>query len=180
MSGADRRYHLHIRQPRTIRRATLLPGAIAASAHRLDRSHLGQGVVRARPLLPGVLHCVFLAMSAVALFRVSLSRCRLTLSACRCDRSICSRCTHRGASLVKRPCRGRLNSVPYWVLNQPQRFGLHSGCQPIVDSRDRQCLKLVGVFLPRYLHHPPVQSNCDPTISTGRRLSQGRSITVCF
>ena len=138
----------------------------------------GPGVVRARPL--HLLHCVFLAASTVALFRISLSRCRLTLSARRCDRSICSRCAHRGACPVERPCRGRLDSVPYRVFNQPQLLGPHSGCQPIVDSRDRQYLKLGGVFLPRYLHRPPVHSNSDPTISTGRRIFLGSSITVCL
>ena len=57
---------LRIRQPRAIGRAALLPRAIAAFAHRKDRTHLVQSVVRALHFHPGVLHSVSLAKYAVA------------------------------------------------------------------------------------------------------------------
>lgn len=123
---------------------------------------------------------VSLATSAVASFRISLSRCSRTLSARRRDRSICPRCAHRGARSVERPYRGRLDSVPYRASNQPQLLGPHSGCQTIVDSRDRQCLELGGVFPHRDLHRPPVHGECEHTQSIGRRSFIESSITACL
>jgi len=90
VNGADQRQHLGVCQPRAIRRAALLPGAIAAFAHRQDRTHLVQGVARALHVHPGVRHSVSLAKYAVAFVRISFSRFSRTFSARSRDSSICS------------------------------------------------------------------------------------------
>ncbi len=73
---------------------------------------------------------------------------------------------HRGSG-----GRGRLDPVSSGVFDPPQLPGRRAGGQSIVDSLHRQVLELGGVFLPRYLHRPPVYGDGEETSPVDDEIS---------
>ena len=150
MNGTDPRQHLCVGQPRALTART---------------RHISSKVEPVRcPSIQAYLTGCPLHSPPSLFSEISFSRFSRTFSARSRDHFICSGVTTVAPAPWSLPaCRSRFDPVPSCVFDQPQLLGLRSGCQPIVDSLDRQFLELNRILLLRYLHCLPFHGDGDYT-----------------